>query len=175
MATTVDPRDILWEESFDTYYETYFGELWSDHQIKQWMRIDFSMKFLIAITASGSAVAGLTLWSSSGGKIAWIVMSLIAALASIFQGAAQSGSLIKEHTKSNKAFAELRNELEDFRRGLNLDPQFDVGSKNEEFTKLKGKYREDASNAPQDWTEAYRAKREVQHNLNTMIGDQIQQ
>jgi len=174
MATASNSRDILWRDSFNTYYDTYFDELWSDHQIKQWMRIDFAMKFVIAITASGSAVAGLALWSSSGGKIAWAVLSLIAALAGIFQSAAQSGSLIKEHTKSNKDFGDLRNELEDFRRELDLDPQYNVSSRNAEFTKLKGKYRDYEKNAPHDWTEAYWAKWKVQDDLNVMISDQIQ-
>jgi hypothetical protein len=171
MAT--DPRDTLWKYSFDTYYDAYFEELLADSLIKRWMRIDFGVKIIVALTASGSAVAGLTLWNEPGLKAVWAAISLIAAVGSIFHTTVQAANLIKEHTKSNADFASLRNGLEDFRRDLNIHPQFDVDSKNAEFDKLRKKYDECSRNTPRDWTVTDRFRIRIKNILNDAIRDQI--
>ncbi|MBM3156539.1 MAG: hypothetical protein FJ004_04555 [Chloroflexi bacterium] len=100
-SMTEDPRDTLWNDAFYTYYDAYFEELLSDTLVQRWTRIDFIVKILVALTASGSAVAGWTLWEKPELKVVWGAISLIAAIASIFHTTALVDNFIKEHTKES--------------------------------------------------------------------------
>ena len=171
---TTDPRDNLWNYSFETYYNSYFEELLSDKLIKQWARIDIGVKILVALTATGSAVTGWTLWQKPEFKEIWAAISGIAAVAGIISTTVQFGNFIKDHTKANKEFAVIRNELENFRYGLNQDPQFDVKVKDAEFMKLKKKYEDCCTNnSNTDWTVTDRLRNKVQLELNRIIQNQI--
>lgn len=173
-SVPTNPRDVLWKDSFNTYYDAYFDELLSEALIKRWMGIDFGVKILVAITATGSTVAGLTLWEKPELKLVWAVISLIAAVASIFHTTLVVDNLIKELNQSSKDLAVCRNKLEDFRHDLKMNPDFDVVSKDNEFKDLKNKYNECSNKEPRDWTLTDRLKYKVKDILNKTIHDQIQ-
>lgn len=145
-----DPRDTLWEVSFDTFYETYFEEILSELLIRRWTFIDYSVRVLIAITASGSAVAGWTLWENPKFKIIWVIISGVAALFGIIHSTLAVPNTLKEHINSKKEFSILRQEFENFRNDLNLDSNFNVREKNREYKQLKLKYTNLCNQLPHD-------------------------
>lgn len=53
-----DPRDVLWEESFNTYYDAYYEERLAESILVSWLRVEMITKLLVAFTATGSAVSG---------------------------------------------------------------------------------------------------------------------
>lgn len=171
---TNDPRDILWQASFEIFYETYFEEILSELLIKKWMRIDYSVRILIAITASGSAVAGWTLWENPNFKIVWVIISGAAALFGIIHTTLAVPNMLKEHINSNKGFTTLRHELENFRNDLNLDPNFDVQEKNNEYKQLKRKYTELCNNSPHDILSTDNLSHKAQDLLDERIQDIIE-
>lgn len=169
---SIDPRDILWHDSFITYYDSYFEELLSDRLIENWMRWDFYISTAVALTASGSALAGLTLWEKPEYKALWGIISVTVAVVGLIHNRLNVGELIKGHTKSYKDFESVRSQLEDFRRQLNLDPQFDPSAKNDEFIKLKKQY--EAIEEIRDIAVTSGLKNKVKNDLNIIIKDQIQ-
>jgi hypothetical protein len=56
-SMSFDQRDKIWETSFDTYYNCYFEEMVADVLLYRWSLVDDVNKWLIAISASGSAVS----------------------------------------------------------------------------------------------------------------------
>ncbi len=177
-AMALDPadkqRDILWNDSFNTYYDAYFDELLSDTLVNRWMRIDVGVKYLVAITATGSAIAGLALWQEPGWKAAWAALSLIAAAAGIFHSTALVDNLVKEHTRAHKEYAACRSDLENYRHDLNMDPGFDVARKDGEFKALKKKYEDCCGNSPRDWSVSDNLRERVKAQLNETIKDQLE-
>ena len=74
-------RDQLWRVSFETFYRVYYAESLTNSLINSWQRWDEVAKFVIAITATTSAVSGWALWNLPQFKIVW---SIIAGLGAIF-------------------------------------------------------------------------------------------
>ena len=169
-----DPRDTLWEAVFDTYYSAYFEEILSDLLINRWLRIDIGVRVGIALTASGSAVAGWTLWERPDFKIIWAIISCLAAVGAIFHSTISVPSLLKEHTRSNKDFTALRHEFETLRNDLNINPQFDVTKKNHELKALKKRYTELCNNSPHDILSTDKLANKAQGLLNSRIADIIE-
>jgi len=93
MAT--DARDELWTATFDTYYDAYYEELLAAALVRRWQRVDAFTKVLVALTASGSAVAGWTLWSQPGFKTSWTFIAGIAALLSILHSTLNVADRVK--------------------------------------------------------------------------------
>lgn len=64
-----DPRDKLWEATYKTYFESFNMEIAAQNLIDRWQIVDELTKVLVALTASGSAVAGWTMWNNPNLKI----------------------------------------------------------------------------------------------------------
>lgn len=107
-----------WEPSFQTLYDAWYQELVSEALLVRWERIDIVATFLAAITASGSAIAGWTLWTQPGWKFLWVVLAGIASVLIIAHGAMRVPSRVKEQGELHKLFSELRVDLETFRQEL---------------------------------------------------------
>ena len=135
-----DHRDTLWEQSFEVYYDAYFEEILSQMLVHRWSIVDVVVKILVMLTASGCAVAGWALWHEAEFRTIWAILSGSAAVLAIVHAALSVPNLLKEHVRSNKEFFLLRNELEIFRNGLNLNPDFDLESATNELVALKRKY-----------------------------------
>lgn len=170
---TDNQRDIIWKDSFNTYYDTYFDELLTESLSQRWTIINTTIKFLVAITATTSVVAGLALWQEAGWKTFWAVFSLIAAVASVFGAVVVVENFVKDHTKSNKDFTNCRHELENFRHDLDMDPYFDVTSKDKEFKAIKKKYDDCDNSSARDWTVTMKFKLKIKKQLNELLHGEI--
>ncbi len=68
----MDARDIIWDKVFEVFYDSYYYEMLSNKLISKWLAIDEITKVLVAITTSGSAIAGWALWNKEGFQYIWI-------------------------------------------------------------------------------------------------------
>lgn len=134
----VDPRDQLWNAVYDTYYECYWREFVSDKVVNGWEIADLITKVLVAMTASGSAVAGWQLWNQPGFQELWAVLAGFAALVAIVHAALSIPRRLADWGEVKRIFASLRVDLETLRHRMEIDPEFSV----EEFTQLYVEYRQ---------------------------------
>ena len=67
----IDPRDQIWNATFETYYNSYYQELLSDVLLVRWQRVDDFAKLLVAIFAGTSAIAGLVNFYAKTLNIEW--------------------------------------------------------------------------------------------------------
>ena len=168
---TNDPREQLWRASFNTYYDALFEETVADALINSWGRLDDFTKWVVAITASGSAISGWALWGSQGGKVFWLILSGIAAILSITHTALAVNNRIKAHADDKRRFAQLRIDLETFRYRLEVEP-FDSDKFNKEFSDFRKTYSDDVAllNSDTFRTKGYEIK--LQKQINIQIADQ---
>ena len=126
-----DPRDELWNATYDTLYFTYYNEILCDTLVRRWQITDDLTKVLVALTASGSAISGWALWSDQRFQFLWVGIAGFAALLSIVHSALGVPSRLKDWGDSKRRFASLRIELETFQYRMRVNPEFST----EEFMK----------------------------------------
>lgn len=171
---TFDQRDQIWENSFDTYYDCYFEEMTADHLLHRWSLVDDINKWLIAITASGSAVSGWTLWNDPNLKLVWAVIAGISAILAITHTSLGVQQKIKNWEDAKKSFVILRIELNSLRQDMAVDPEFNVEEILNQLKILRSRYCEQMSRLGPDTLRTRNLENNIQNKLNETIADQIQ-
>lgn len=119
MAQPVNPAyQAYWEPSFQTLYEAYYQERLSEALVARWQWINTIIASFVAVTASGSTIAGLELWNKPELRYVWFGVAAIASVASIVNGVIGVPSRVKEQEDLRKMFSGLRVDLETFRQQL---------------------------------------------------------
>lgn len=166
---THDPRDELWNAIFETLYDAYYNEIVADKLIGRWQLLDESTKLLVAITASGSAIAGWTLWAKPGFQSLWVCVAGAAAFLSISHAALSVADRLKDAGEIKRTFASLRIDLETCRHRMRINPEYSV----EEFTQQLEEYRRRFGDSEQriknDILRTTRLKNRAQTELNRRL------
>lgn len=163
-------RNQLWNSSWDTYYESYYYELAISHVVSRWKIFDLVTKIVVALTATGSAIAGWSLWNVAGFKEIWIFIAGAAAILSILHAVIQVQSILATNAELRTSFSSMRLSLESFRQQLGIIPDFDVTEKNTEYQALRQKYEELATKYDGDLLLTKKLANNVQSDLNTKLG-----
>lgn len=137
-----DPRDVIWNRSFETYYELYFYEELADRLIDRWMATDEVTKVLVALTATGSAVSGWALWQDADWKLAWVLLAGVATVFSIVHAALAVPGKIKDWEDFKRAAVTLRMRAETFRHRMEISPTFDIPTFTTEYEQTRKEYGE---------------------------------
>jgi hypothetical protein len=171
-AVTEDHRQGLWRASFDTLYDSLFEELIASALVNRWSGIDSLVKILVALTASGSAIAGWTIWNTPTGKVIWAIASGIAAALSILQGSVGLSNRIKAHSEDLGRFTSLRVNLETFRYRMEYDNvAFDKLV--QEFNKFREKWNENLQSLSSDALRTTALEKEIDNQVRTRLANQI--
>ncbi len=168
-----DPRDEIWNSTFDTYYESYYGEVVAQRLARRWQLIDQVTKVLIAITASGSAVAGWTLWSEEGFKTLWVIIAGVVALLAIIHSAMSVADRLKDAGDVSHSFAALRIEVETFRYRMRIDPEFPIEDFTGELVEYRRRYGECVQRIKDDIFRTKRLKLKAQDAVDERLKGEI--
>lgn len=117
-----DRLEVYWRLSYETLYNVVFQEGVSSALVERWRRVDILTNILVAVTASGSAIAGWAVWNQAGGRVAWAILAGCVSVLSIVHGAVQVPTQLKEQDEFRRLFSRLRVDLETFRQELELEP-----------------------------------------------------
>ena len=167
MSTPKKPVEIYWSPVYETLYDAWFQELTSEALSQRWQFIDTLTKFLIAVTASGSAVAGWTLWTNEMGKYAWAVLAGLASVLSIVNGVIEVPDRLKQQQGLGNDYRKLRVDLETFR--LNLLIGIDADKAESSWTSIRNQYEELMSRTPPDMLFTKGLSRNVESRLNDLL------
>jgi len=162
--------DKLWESSWETYYDSFYYEIVLGKVISRWKLFDLATKILVAITATGSTVAGWSLWSDPDFKNIWITVAAIASLLSIIHAVVQVQSILEKLSEFRVKFSNLRVSIETFRQDLTIYPQFNVDEKYVEYKKFREKFKEFVSNYSEDILLTKKLDEKAQDELNAKLG-----
>ncbi len=166
-----DPREELWQVSFETYYDAYFQEMVADRLINRWQRLDEATRLLVALTASGSAVSGWALWTEPHFRVAWVILAGVAAVLSIGHSTLGVPARLKDLGELKRRFGALRTDLETFRYAMRVEPGFKVTEFSETFTDLRRRYSDSLQLLKNDLLETRGFDNTVQDDLNKQVAD----
>ena len=86
---------------------------YNGERLSRAIRTNRILEIIIAVGASGSGIAGLTLWRSDYGQLAWGIISIAAIFVSIIKPILNLGNYIEEYSKLwaeySTLFARFRN------------------------------------------------------------------
>ena len=166
-----DPRDEIWNGTFNTYYDSFYEEIMADKIISRWQLLDEFSKVLVALTASGSALSGWALWSDPNFKHIWLLLAGFGAIFAILHSTLGVPGRLKDWGEVKRWFAMLRIELETFRYQMKFDPEFSVDNFKTEFINFRKKYCEGIQRIKNDifWTKGLENK--SQNELNDRINN----
>ncbi len=170
-----DPRDQLWEKTFQTYYDTYYEEVLAEKLIRRWQLVDEITKVLVALTVSGSAVSGWALWTTPQFKTGWAILAGIAAVLSIVNIALVVPNRLNEWNESKRAFSRLRVDLETLRYRMELDTDFSVEDFTTIFLAYRERYAECIQTRKEDILSTDRLRNKAQDELDTRVTEEIVQ
>jgi len=150
-----------------TLYEAYFQELASGALVNRWEFINIVTAFVVAITASGSAIAGWAFWNESGWKTIWTFIAGTASVISIGHGILAVPGRIKEQEKLRRVFAGLRIDIETFHQRLTVGLNGDEAGKG--YNKLRERFSECMSRTHAEIAFTLGLRRRIQADLDKIF------
>ena len=168
-----DPRDIIWERAFDTYYESFFYELVSDRVVNRWQITDDITKVLVALTASGSAISGWILWQDPNLKFVWASLAGFGSVLSIVHASLGVPSRLKDWQEISSSFTSLRIEMETFRHTMEFDPNFDIADATKKYEDCRKRFGEFLQRQKNDILHTEKLRLRAQEDLDSKLGDEI--
>jgi hypothetical protein len=172
-AAFADPREGIWEASFDTYYESLFEELVASALITRWSRVDEIVKIIVAATTSSSVISGWALWNQPGFRTAWVIVSGLGAIFSLIITTLGVPTRVKSHAENKRRFVSLRVDLETFRMKMKFNPEFDVLSFAKEFDDYRRRYSDNIQLLGNDTLRTDRFDKKMQGQVNIRLGNEI--
>ncbi|MBV9084061.1 MAG: hypothetical protein JOZ62_15400 [Acidobacteriaceae bacterium] len=151
---------------FPLVYDSYMQELISEELLNFWSRIDAVSSVLVALTSSGSTVAGLAFWKTGTGGALWIVFSLTATVLAVVSTVLQIPSRIKTQTDLSVAFRDIELQAERFYEGLDTA---DLTKAEEVYRSLDHEFREVLRKAPNDLIMTEKWRENIQTRLNAKM------
>jgi len=167
-------RNQLWKEVFFVYYEVFYTELLSEALARKWLALDTFAGITIALTASGSAVAGWALWSQPGFKPIWATLAGTGALLSIVHRTIHVTQRLKDYSDSARRLAQLRVEFEALRHRIRMAKPTELSDVNKRFEELR-KSSVDNSLVTNDIFLTSTLEEQTQQKLNRMLANEIKQ
>lgn len=168
-----DPRDEIWNATFQTYYDAYYNEILAERLITRWLLIDQISKVLIAVTASGSAVSGWALWNNPTWQLYWVLLSGVAAILSIVHAAMGVTDRLKDAGEVRRECATLRIDIETFRSRMRINPEYPVDEFTEEYVGYHKSFGDCLQHLKDDVLRTEGLKIRVQDQVDDMLVDQI--
>jgi hypothetical protein len=164
-------RDQLWRVSVETFYRVYYAESLANSLVKSWQRWDEIAKFVIAITATTSAVSGWTLWNLPQFKIIWSIIAGSGAIFAILHTNLKVPDRLKDLISDVQYLKGLRINLETFRYKMEVDPNFEIEEFREEFLGYRDQYSDGSKRLKNDILLTKRRRTKVQEELNAELQD----
>jgi cell shape-determining protein MreC len=158
-------RNAVW----NTYYDSYFQELMCGELGKRYAKFDLAVSLLVASTASGSTIAGLSLWSTPQGKPVWLVIAVTSSIAAFLHSFLHASNKVKTLADLRREFLTLRVKLETLRQNLRIQSSLD--EQRTQFDKLRDRYTTLVSGAPSDLIATNSIRARVQRSLNAELHD----
>jgi hypothetical protein len=174
MSTLPSTLNPLWDRSWDVLYKAHFYELTAEHVVSRWEKIDITVIFLMTATASGSAVAGWSLWNNPDWRIVWLAIAGLASVISIGHGAVAVPRRIKEQEKIRRTFSWVRVNLETLRRNLDGDTESKEAKQAlERFHELEKEFDRAVADSPKDIALTVKLRNRVQDELDLRLKKEI--
>jgi hypothetical protein len=169
MIMDYDERDELWKSTWEGFYNTSFQVILSERLLLRWKRFDDLSKILIAITTSGSAIAGWSLWTNDKFKLIWVLIAGLSAIIAVFQKSFDIPNKITEWKNSKDNFCILKMDYSNLMDKMKIDSDFNIDDLTKEYLDLNKKYAEVYKNISVDSFITRNLHKSIQKDLNSSL------
>lgn len=171
-------ENTLWDKVFEVYYDSFYEEMIAEALIKKWSVFDSMSKFLALITASGSTIAGISLWNDPEYKIIWVIISVLAALVVAANLSMKVAENLKHQMNTEKEFRDLRIAVETLRMKMEIENintgTCDSSNNYDQLMEYKNKYRELSCGIENDILKSKKFGYKIQKELDDRLEDIIE-
>lgn len=169
-----DARDLIWQYTYELYYDCYYEELLMYYLSGRWVKLDIVVRILMAITASGSTISGWALWQQPNFKAIWAIIAGITAILAILYMTLNVTEKVKLHTQAFKDFSQLRYKLQQYRNDLSIDSNFKIDEMNTILKTFGENYSAICSQSAYDILKTKKLMKSTQKEINHRLSDIIQ-
>ena len=163
--------DELWATVHSDHYACYYEECVAEFLVSRWRLLDTITKFVTALTASGSAVAGWAIWSDPTlGKAVWAILSGLAAITALVHMSLGISDRIKEDTLIFSTFQQLRLDLENFKKKMRLRQHETLKAYIADYLEVASKFGKAYALKRPDFFLTLKQERRIQEDINNRLG-----
>ncbi len=148
MSNNLSPQEIMLNDAFKTWFNSRYQELISSELLENWQLVDTFVQIGIAVTASGSAIAGWQLWERPEMKVAWAIVSGIISVLAFCHKGLRVTDKVKIWSESKKAFTMLRNQLEILRYEVDASFEKNRDSIDKRYLEIMKSYADEDAITP---------------------------
>jgi|GEM_PF-734335 hypothetical protein len=164
-----DEWNLLWTETHNTLYETYYEEFQLEALLERWERLSTVSRFVLTITAPGSAIAGWALWNMAGFKYIWVVIAGLGAICVALEATLHMNERIKEQTILLTEFRSLRTDIKTFEAQMNIKALPEVKNYKDAFLVIRERFSKASSKLRNDLWLTQHVKDIAQSRLNILF------
>lgn len=164
----IDDQGALWRKVFRLTFKAWYAEMLIATWLGRWRAVDGFVAVGTAVTASGSAIAGWSLWSDQGWKEVWIALAGITALASIAHTKLGIGSRIDVLQASWSDFLDIRSDSK------SLLDRMDLGLPTEQASEMFFKLQDRVKKAEQAFRQGLlEPSSERKHSIHGLVEKEL--
>lgn len=165
-----DPRDEIWAAVWKDMYDAQYQYVLATKLVSRWRFFDDVTKVLVALTASGSAIAGWSLWKDEGYKVVWACVAGTGALIAIFHSSLGVPARVKSWTESWKSFARISSDFETLLAQMRIEPGFDVKAMTQQWMEIRKRHTDAVSQVDFDFLTTRGLRVAAQQEVNGIFG-----
>lgn len=166
---TNDIHDRLWRSAYYQWYNTAYNVELASRMVDRLKTVDDITKVLVALTASGSAIAGWALWSRPGFDLGWALLAGVGALLAIVHGSLGIPARLKDWLEVKQGFLGLRAALEAARSTMANHADFDPVELERCLSEAASKFAELEGRIPSDLFASNRVKSQCQDRIDSIV------
>lgn len=167
-------KDRLWEVVFEQFYDASFMEMLASRMISFWKWVDDAAKIAIALTTSGSTVAGLAIWNLPQFHWLWVAISACCALLAIVHSSFSVSDRLRAWEGLRVRSTKLRNDFECLLNRMKMNAGFDINQLDKDYQALKKELIEIQLLEPADQFANRSRQLAAQADLNEQIKDMLE-
>lgn len=169
-ADDIEVWNQIWDNLYETHYRSFYEELCAEHSLKVWQRFDAIFKILQITTASGSAIAGWSLWQKEGFRSIWMVLAGLTVLLSFVHERLNIGDKIKEDSLTYSKFKNIRVQCERLNSHMKIKAYERLSDYKRDYMELRSEYDNASVGKRPDFLLRKKTEEKIQAHLNKIIG-----
>jgi hypothetical protein len=148
MDDKLTSRKAIENDAYLTWFNSKYQELVCSELFDKWQTTDTFAQIGIALTASGSAVAGWKFWELQEMKVIWAMISGLISIIAICHKSFGVTSKIKTWSESSKAYSMIKNQLELLKFDINTSYEKNADNIHKKLREIKTIYAEEDPKTP---------------------------
>jgi hypothetical protein len=136
----LDPRDAIWNETYDLQYNASYTEEIEKALLARWVWLDSITRIVVSISSGGAALAGLVFWKNADYTFLWPLFTSASALLAIISQQLNVVDKVKRHAAATSELSSVAFDSGTLIVRMKVNPQFTVSDFEKKLLALRERY-----------------------------------